>query len=351
MAIFNGKTIILAAPMQYGFSDLIERELRFQGFEVYNLSFIQHRFQYKNMAERLNSYIYKNLLGYRDYKTHLKFKRVEPEMRDKLSATPPVDYALIIRPDQYSEDFISEVGLKANKIVGYQWDGLSRYPAVYKRINCFDRFFVFDPKDVQYPNTFPATNFYTNSFDVSYSKKHQSDLYYLGSYIRKRAAQVEEIITTLQESGLSVKYHIYRCGKRKAGFKRLKTSSVDMTYHENLRFAFNSKVLLDVPTVQHNGLSFRVFEALGFNKKLITTNKDVKQYDFYHPSNIFVWEGQPQRELQAFLDAPYVQLDYSIKDKYSFSRWIANLLDGCKAEQIVEREAVTNVKLEPALVY
>ena len=351
MAIFSGKSIILAAPMQYGFSDLIERELRFQGFEVYNLSFIQHEFKYKNIAERLNCYIHKNFLGQKDYKTYLKFKRVEREMMARLADIPYVDYALVIRPDQYSKGFIDAIGCKADKIGGYQWDGLNRYPAVYQRINCFDRFFVFDPKDAKYPNRLPITNFYTHSFDVSRSSEYASDLYYIGSYIKKRTSQVEEIITTLQDRGLAVKCHIYRNRKRKAHLRHLMTSSVNMTYHENLQFVFNSRMLLDVPTEHHNGLSFRVLEAIGFNKKLITTNEEIKGYDFYHPNNIFVWDKRAHENIQAFLDAPYVELDDRIKAKYSFSRWITNMLEEHQEEQVVAQRTVQHVRLEPALVY
>lgn len=347
MAIFNGKKIILGAPTAYGFSEIIEQELRHQGFEVYSLSCVQHEFKYKNIAERLNCYVHKNFLGQKDYKTYLRFKRVEGDLEDRLAGIPRVDYALIIRPDQYSKKIINMINLKADKTVGYQWDGLSRFPAVYKRINLFDRFFVFDPKDAKYPGILPSTNFYTNSFSVSHSKEYESDLYYVGSYICKRASKIEEIITTLQERGLSIKHHIYRFRKRKSRFKYLGTTSENLTYYENLRFAFNTKILLDVPTNLHNGLSFRTFEAIGFGKKLITTNKEIEKYDFYHPNNIFVWDAQAHEKLQAFLNAPYVELDCYIKEKYSFSHWINNLLE----ERQEKQEAIPSVRLEPALVY
>jgi hypothetical protein len=35
-------------------------------------------------------------------------------------------------------------------------------------------------------------------------------------------------------------------------------------------------------------LIFRVFEALGYKKKLITNNQDITSYDFYNENNIFV---------------------------------------------------------------
>lgn len=347
MTAFNGKKIILGAPTAYGFSEIIEQELRHQGFEVYNISFVQHEFKYKNIAERLNCYVHKNFLGRKDYKTYLRFKRVESDLRDCLVDIPRVDYALIIRPDQYSKKIINMINLKADKTVGYQWDGLNRFPSVYKRINLFDRFFVFDPKDARYPGALPVTNFYTNSFSVSQSKEYESDLYYVGSYLYRRGSKVEEIITALQERGLSVKHHIYQFRNRKARFKYLNTTSENLTYHENLRFAFNTKILLDVSTNIHKGLSFRAFEAIGFGKKLITTNKEIKKYDFYHPNNIFVWDRQASENIQAFLDAPYVELDDYIKEKYSFSHWISNLLEEYQEEQ----EVIPNVRLEPALVY
>src|SRR3546814_388866 len=206
MTVFNGKKIILGVPTAYGFSEIIEQELRHQGFEVYNLSLSRGPFKYKNIFERVNDYLNRNFLGRPDYKTYLKFKRVEEEMLNRVAEIPQVDYALLIRPDQYSEDIINMINLKANRTIGYQWDGLNRFPEVYKRIGLFDRFFVFDPKDAAHTPALPVTNFYTNSFEVGQSKRHESDAYYVGTYMKRRAHQLEEIITRLQECGLSVKY-------------------------------------------------------------------------------------------------------------------------------------------------
>src|SRR5690606_31508460 len=194
MTVYNGKRIILGAPTAYGFSEIIEQELRYQGFEVFNISVSGGHFKYRSIFERLNAYLHKNFLGQPDYKTYLKFKRVEGEMLDRLAEIPRVDYALLIRPDQYSEDIINMISLKADKTIGYQWDGLNRFPEVYKRIGLFDRFFVFDPKDVRYPSMLPITNFYTNSFNVGHSKKQESDVYYVGTYMERGASQLDEII-------------------------------------------------------------------------------------------------------------------------------------------------------------
>ena len=332
---YEGKSIILGAPPQYGFADVIERELTFQGFRVYNLSFVQHDFSYKHLGERLSCYLHKNFLGQKDYKNHLRFKRAEDQIMAGIAAIPHADYALFIRPDQYSEEAIRLVRGKVDRLVGYQWDGLSRYPEVYKRIELFDRFFVFDPNDASYPDRCLATNFYTNSIDMGRDEAYRSDVCYLGSYQKGRAPHVEQIIHNLQQLGLTVNYRICRSGGRKTLFKQLNTTGNKLTYAENLRFAYNTRILVDVPTDIHNGLSFRVFEAIGFDKKLITTNREIANYDFYHPDNIFIWEGQPVDELRRFVDKPYAGLAPYIKEQYSFEHWIAGLLGARQPESVV----------------
>ena len=53
-----------------------------------------------------------------------------------------------------------------------------------------------------------------------------------------------------------------------------------------------SRCVLDSAQDGQLGLTIRVLEALGAKKKLITTNEDVINYDFYKPENIYVYEGK-----------------------------------------------------------
>ena len=45
----------------------------------------------------------------------------------------------------------------------------------------------------------------------------------------------------------------------------------------------SSRCVLDSAQAGQLGLTIRVLEALGAKKKLITTNEDVVNYDFYRP--------------------------------------------------------------------
>ncbi|MFB2120564.1 MULTISPECIES: hypothetical protein [Parapedobacter] len=328
MGYFEGKKIILGAPTDYSFSDTIEKELRHQGFQVVNISYLrQGKFAYKNIFERLKSFVHKNFLGHKDYKDYLKFKRAEAWMKEKLAQVSHADYAFLIRPDQYSEEIIQMIKRKAAIMVAYQWDGLDRFPAVKSLVKYFDRFFVFDPHDLDGQHLLPITNFYTSSSVPHADPALASDACFIGTYVSGRSQQVEQLIAELTEVDLHVRYHICHGKKAHPDFKTLKTTTEKLTYQENLKRAFNADILIDINNQVHNGLSFRVFEAIGFQKKMITTSHEVKKYDFYHPNNFFVWGDHSKETLDAFLAAPFVPLPADIRKKYSFENWIRYLLD------------------------
>ena len=84
--------------------------------------------------------------------------------------------------------------------------------------------------------------------------------------------------------------------------------------------------VVDFAQFEHYGLSFRIFDALRFDKKLITTNKHILETDLYHPDRVFVWDGGNLDALPEFLARPYQQPDPEIKAYYSFTQWLNRLL-------------------------
>jgi hypothetical protein len=89
----------------------------------------------------------------------------------------------------------------------------------------------------------------------------------------------------------------------------------------------NAKVIIDLVVADHNGLSFRVFEALKYKKKLITTNQYVKYYDFYDSNNIFILKEDNYNDLDEFLASEYKKLDQKLYEKYGFTNWSNYILD------------------------
>ena len=88
-----------------------------------------------------------------------------------------------------------------------------------------------------------------------------------------------------------------------------------------------SKILVEIQRTEQVGLSFRIFEALGHRKKLITTNKDIVNYDFYHPQNILVVDENSIVIPDEFVDTPYFELDEKILDSYRIKNWVNKVFD------------------------
>ncbi|MGB3063993.1 hypothetical protein [Sphingobacterium thalpophilum] len=331
------KSIILIIPLHFQFYKELILSLQNAGFEVIFLFITDKPFKYASAFERLRSFIHKNILLQRNYKKQLIFDRENKTLLYQLDEIQKrVDYALIIRSDLLGIETLRHIKNKVNKMVGYQWDGLNRFPAVFDRINLFQKFFVFDEKDYLkyrrlYNNIELTTNFYLEiPPDTNVIVKPKS-LCFVGSYLESRMPFIIELTEFLMQEGFDVNVKLLCTKDRTIG--KYSDSGIEfiadpLTYKEMLCHVQHYEALLDFDnSAIHNGLSFRIFEALFYRKKIITNNLSIKNYDFYHPNNIFIWNGDNLLKLKEFLNIPLVEIDSSIIEKYSFRNWVKKVLD------------------------
>ena len=209
---------------------------------------------------------------------------------------------------------------------------MSLFPDAIKRIHFFKRFFVFDPNDLKInQNILPSTNFY---FDYSQESAYEIDsekkAYFFGTYINYRMDTIFKLTEKLTEIGFEPDISIVAFSRdniEKYKDSKIKFLNERISFEENIKNAKQSDILIDIVNGKHKGLSFRTFDAIGYEKKLITTNSEVRKYDFYHPNNFFILEENNLGEIEDFLKKPFVKLDDSIKLKYSFTNWIHYMLD------------------------
>jgi hypothetical protein len=326
MNIFEGKTIIMGVPKLFKLDSLIDDELRAVGFKTINISVHNNTFRYKNVLQRIENFIAKRILKKRNYKQYLNFKQARNSILKTLQPVHDADFILIIRPEVYPFNFLKELKKKGKKMIGYQWNGLSRYPHTRQYIPLFDQFYVFDSADLKEPSVLPLTNFFPTTIQATVNEMDKSDVFYVGSFYSNRMAALCDILSKCEALGLHVRYHIYSKRTKKSVPCGLTVTKAMLSYQQNIQYTYNTKVLLDLKIDEHEGLSFRVLESVGLSKKLITTNSRVRDYDFFHPDNILIWDGQSKEELESFIEKPYVFLSEHIKNKYSFKNWIQYVL-------------------------
>ena len=66
-------------------------------------------------------------------------------------------------------------------------------------------------------------------------------------------------------------------------------------------------------------------EALFFEKKLITNNASVRDYDFYDKNNIFIYGVDD--DLNSFMSLSYKKIDDSIKYKYTLDGFVEKIIN------------------------
>ena len=95
---------------------------------------------------------------------------------------------------------------------------------------------------------------------------------------------------------------------------------------EILALIARARIVVDVERTVQAGLTMRTTEMLGACKKLITTNPQIVQADFFDPRNIALID-RLQPELPAgFLSAPYVPQPSERLQRYSLSGWLDEVL-------------------------
>lgn len=322
------KTIIFGAPDKGFISEKIIKNLQFLGFNVVNICFDQN-YTYKSKTDQIKNFLSKTFLNDKSVKKKLRFAEEKANIEEKLSQLHhKADYAFIIRPDVYPKEFLKYLKGKCNEMIGYQWDGMKRFPDVQKYVQYFDRFFVFDEADVR-QNQLPLTNFYFDYETPSTKNFNPKSVYFVGNYFKNRVNYLDQIADRIKKNHLES--NIMILSNKKQVIEKYKNTAINIiqepiTFERNLELVNESGILIDVSSGVHNGLSFRTFEALGSDKKLITSNKSIRNYDFYDPNNIFIVENEDMDGFEDFLAAEY-RINQQLKEKYSFTNWIKYVLN------------------------
>ena len=224
------------------------------------------------------------------------------------------------------------------KFILYQWDSIKNFPYIVRMHKYFDKCYSFDKEDVGH---YPCLQF----LPLFFSNKYQShscntvfdyDICFVGTAHPKKYKFVSQMSEQLKAvySRQFIYYYfpsklVYYYRKLKNGeFKKAKISQFHFRplSSEEINSIFErTKCVLDSPQDGQIGLTMRVFEALGARKKLITTNSDISNYDFYREENIYIYKGQFDFS-SAFFTKPYMDLANDIYNEYSLCHWLQILI-------------------------
>lgn len=327
---FCNKRILFLTPSFFGYEKEIKKSLESEGATV------------DMFEERLSgSFIDSMLL--RMHVHRFMNRKIERYFMDIFNSVKHnnYDYVWINNPEAITENLIKTLKnqCKNAKFILYMWDNFENKPMVPHLISYFDKVATFDKNDALKYNIMFLPLFYVEqynnvedkavdiAYDISFVATAHSDRLYITNKIKKICDRKKIKYYFYLFLPNKFTYFVLRIIER--GFRGARISDVkfsSLTHDQIKAIVHSSKTVLDIQHNKQSGLTMRTIEvSLGMRKKLITTNKDVQQYDFYNPDNICIIDREDIEIDESFIARDYVQLPDEVYKKYTLSNWLTTI--------------------------
>lgn len=222
------------------------------------------------------------------------------------------------------------------RIVLYMWDSMENRPGVLSKLDQFDAAFSFDPESARKHGMTLRPLFFSKDFEEMPPTGLDFDLSFVGTIHTDRYAVIERLRRQLPYGArtywyLYLKarwvYHWWRIVK--PSMRRAASSEFRFVplRREGLRDTFaRSRAVLDIEHPLQRGLTMRTFETLGARRKLITTNAQIRDYDFFSDRNICVIDRQRPVIPGEFLESPFQDIPTCTYRRYTLASWVEEIL-------------------------
>jgi len=316
--------IVVVSLDNWGYNNYIVKELEtYEGIEVHHIDFNLFRYQYPTIFHRVLNFFLKTIFGFNIKRNHLD--NVIIERIEKLGYQ---DKILIIKADFLSIKTIRKLKENTSELISFYNDNIKRCPRIKKVHKYFDTNYSFERKDAEkYGFNFIANYIYQEYLDEKPQKYKVSKFEVFNiSSLGKRNIIIENIALALD--AIHVKYKIILAGNKEYRPKGNITHFLEkINIQEVNQYIAQSSTLLDVQRKDQFGLTFRVMDSLAYQKKLISTNADIVNYDFYNPDNILYVNPENVKIPPSFFEKKYKKIPAAILEKYTLKFWVKEVFN------------------------
>lgn len=330
MAELKGKRVLMFSP--YGatkhYGEAIKEELENRGALVWgyderpsqnSITKIVIRLFKKRIPQIFDRYI----------------SRVIAENKEK-----QFDYILICRGEAFTPLTIQHLrqAFPTAKVLLYFWDIL-RCADVRFNIPHADRAMSFDPQDAEENDglEFRPTFFVNDYREVKDNPENKNDVCFIGTLHSNRHKIIKKIEKSFTDQGFKFYKYLYV----PSPLVYIKDSIFKFPYISLSQVHFNpisvkdtvnvlneTKAIFDINYTAQKSLSTRAYEAMAARRKYITTNPEVKTYDFYNPNNIAVVDLNNIELSREFIETPFEPVPEEVLYHYSVAGLVDNLFEG-----------------------
>lgn len=313
--------ITIVAFDLWGFNKKIADCLAQKGVNVTFIDSSKIHFVYKNKSQRVKNFFSKTFLNKNIKKDYRK-----NTILNIIRELPLQDIILIVNPDHFHIEIINELKTKTKKYIAYNYDSLKRNPLPKNFDTLFDKIYSFDILDVQQHS---YLNLLTNFIyiDKDFDTKPNNKMFIILSKSLERELILSKIADILDKKGIKNYEFIVANPATKNVNKNIYLTEQHIKLDVVIEKMKNAEILIDLIRPNQSGLSFRYFEAMALQKKIITNNETVKMYDFYNPNNILIIKNDITDIDESFLNNAYEPLPDEIYNKYTLENWVKTVFD------------------------
>lgn len=282
---------------------------------------------------------------FRIYSRFKNFKKIESikekhNLKIVQKANKNYDLVFIIKGESFSSEAIKALKNKNPNAVYilYLWDSICRIKDINNKLNFFNKVYSFDRLDCMKNKglIFNPLFFRKEYVNTDSQNLFKNDIYHLGWYHSDRLVLIKKIAKFCENHELSYQFILFTGyfsyfvqslfgGELKGNKKYLVFKSVSA--RTNFKNILNSKITLDIAHPSQSGLTMRTIELVGAQRKIITTNADIVNYDFYNSNNILVIDRDNPNLEQSFFESEYEPIPSEISTKYSIENWLKKMIE------------------------
>lgn len=251
-----------------------------------------------------------------------------------------IDSVLIVKGEMVTDFTIQYIRNRwpNAEVLLYLWDPVKNIKGIEHKLKNYDRVISFEPDDCdKYGFEFRALfcdienkDIYTTKvekdYDVCFYGTMYADrfqiVYNMEQFCKNKNLKFYKFCF-LRGKFMSLYYWLTNSGYRKLGKQAISFKS--KSSKEIAKIINASKVILDANDPFQQGLTLRTIETMVLGRKMITTNKDIVNYDFYNSQNICVIDRDKVEIPESFFLQEYTPIDKDVLDKYTAGGWVRDV--------------------------
>lgn len=327
MNSLNGKRILLLYAKFFNYDNIVKHKLEELGATV---DLFDARANLSGWEKALKK-VYRGLYTLKQRRFH---KEIQEKQKD-------INYDYV-----FSNAYLDQTVVKGYrnmfpqaKLILFLDDSVANMKGVENTFLLYDSVSTFDRHDATKFNIGFCPLFYSDNYDnEKFTNEYDYDLCFIGTLHSDRLKVISKIEKYCSANNLIFYNYCYLPSKfiyyyyliTKKEFRKKKKQFFkfkQMSSTEIAEIISKSRCVLDIEHPKQTGLTMRTIETLGSRKKIITTNKDIQNYNIYNENNVCVIDRNNPIFAIPFLYSEFNNLPSTILYDYSIEGWIAKLFN------------------------